>query len=146
MPPTCNAVGRTLGGSHNRLLQTAKEKNVHPRSVRDRQGSKNNRPTELIFVERCLNLLKPGGRMGIVLPTAISTTLSLAWLRRWAEGHAKLLAVVSLPEETFRSSNATVKASLVFLRKFTGCGGRAVGSGVGAGPRNWMPGSTTSAT
>jgi type I restriction enzyme M protein len=27
--------------------------------------------------------------------------------------------VVSLPEETFRSSNATVKASLVFLRKFT---------------------------
>jgi type I restriction enzyme M protein len=29
------------------------------------------------------------------------------------------MAVVSLPEETFRSSNATVKASLVFLRKFT---------------------------
>lgn len=43
----------------------------------------------------------------------------MAWLRRWAEGRAKLLAVVSLPEETFRSSNATVKASLVFLRKFT---------------------------
>jgi len=66
-----------------------------------------------------LNLLKPGGRMGIVLPDGNLNNPSLAWLRRWAEGRAKLLAVVSLPEETFRSSNATVKASLVFLRKFT---------------------------
>jgi type I restriction enzyme M protein len=80
---------------------------------------KKNRPTELIFVERCLNLLKPGGRMGIVLPDGNLNNPSLAWLRRWAEGKAKLLAVVSLPEATFRSSNATVKASLVFLRKFT---------------------------
>jgi type I restriction enzyme M protein len=80
---------------------------------------KNNRPTELIFVERCLNLLKPGGRMGIVLPDGNLNNPSLAWLRRWAEGKAKLLVVVSLPEETFRSSNATVKASLVFMRKFT---------------------------
>lgn len=57
--------------------------------------------------------------MGIVLPDGNLNNPSLAWLRRWAEGRAKLLAVVSLPEETFRSSNATVKASLVFLRKFT---------------------------
>ena len=80
---------------------------------------KNNRPTELIFVERCLSLLKPAGRMGIVLPDGNLNNPSLAWLRRWAEGKARLLAVVSLPEETFRSSNATVKASLVFLRRFT---------------------------
>ena len=57
--------------------------------------------------------------MGIVLPDGNLNNPSLAWLRRWAEGRAKLLAVVSLPEETFKSSNATVKASLVFLRKFT---------------------------
>lgn len=57
--------------------------------------------------------------MGIVLPDGNLNNPSLAWLRRWTEGRAKLLAVVSLPEETFRSSNATVKASLVFLRKFT---------------------------
>lgn len=80
---------------------------------------KNNRPTELIFVERCLNLLKPGGRMGIVLPDGNLNNPSLAWLRRWVESRATLHAVISLPEETFRSSNATVKASLVFLRKFT---------------------------
>ena len=57
--------------------------------------------------------------MGIVLPDGNLNNPSLAWLRRWAEGRAKLLAVVSLPEETFRSSNTTVKASLVFLSKFT---------------------------
>src|SRR5690606_38180186 len=104
--------------SHHRLLQAAKEKTPILDLFEIGKG-KNNRPTERIFVERCLNRLKPGGRMGIVLPDGNLNNPSLAWLRRWAEGKAKLLAVVSLPEETFRSSNATVKASLVFLRKFT---------------------------
>lgn len=57
--------------------------------------------------------------MGIVLPDGNLNNPSLAWLRRYAEGRAKLLGVVSLPEETFKSSDATVKASLVFMRKFT---------------------------
>lgn len=104
--------------SHHRLLQAATAKTPILDLFEIGKG-KNNRPTELIFVERCLNLLKPGGRMGIVLPDGNLNNPSLAWLRRWTEGRAKLLAVVSLPEETFRSSNATVKASLVFLRKFT---------------------------
>ena len=104
--------------SHQRLVQAATEKTpILDLFVIGK--AKNNRPTELIFVERCLNLLKPGGRMGIVLPDGNLNNPSLAWLRRWAEGRAKLLAVVSLPEETFRSSNATVKASLVFLGKFS---------------------------
>ena len=34
---------------------------------------------------------------------------ALAWLRRWAEGRAKLLAVVSLPEKTFRSADKAMK-------------------------------------
>lgn len=104
--------------SHDRLIQAANEK-MPILNMFEIGKDKNNRPTELIFVERCLNLLKPGGRMGIVLPDGNLNNPSLAWLRRWAEGRAKLLAVVSLPEETFRSSNATVKASLVFMRRFT---------------------------
>ncbi len=78
-----------------------------------------NRPTELLFVERCLQLLKPGGRLGIVLPDGNLNNPSLGWLRRWAEGQARLMAVVSLPEETFSGAKASVKASLVFLRRFT---------------------------
>jgi type I restriction enzyme M protein len=80
---------------------------------------KANRATELVFVERCLSLLKPGGKLGIVLPDGNLNNPSLTWLRRWCEGKAKILAVVSLPEETFRSADATVKASLVFLKRFT---------------------------
>ncbi|MBK5965797.1 restriction endonuclease subunit M [Thiocystis minor] len=110
--------GKAWEDSHQRLVQAATEK-TPILDLFEIGKDKKNRPTELIFVERCLNLLKPGGRMGIVLPDGNLNNPSLAWLRRWAEGKAKLVAVVSLPEETFRSSNATVKASLVFLRKFT---------------------------
>ncbi|MEZ5875595.1 MAG: N-6 DNA methylase [Hyphomicrobiales bacterium] len=80
---------------------------------------KANRATEVVFVERCLHLLKPGGRMGIVLPDGNLNNPSLTWLRRWCEGKARILAIVSLPEETFSSAKATVKASVVFLRRFT---------------------------
>lgn len=104
--------------NHNRLLQLETE-DTPILDLFDIGEGKANRPTELIFVERCLNLLKPGGRMGIVLPDGNLNNPSLSWLRRYAEGRAKLLAVVSLPEETFRSSDATVKASLVFMTKFT---------------------------
>lgn len=110
--------GEAWEESHQRLLEAAAAK-TPILDLFEIGKAKNNRPTELIFVERCLNLLKSGGRMGIVLPDGNLNNPSLAWLRRWAEGRAKLLAVLSLPEETFKSSNATVKASLVFLRKFT---------------------------
>lgn len=110
--------GKAWEENHNRLLQLETE-GTTILDLFDIGAGKANRPTELIFVERCLNLLKPGGRMGIVLPDGNLNNPSLAWLRRYAEGRAKLLAVVGLPEETFRSSDATVKASLVFMTKFT---------------------------
>ena len=104
--------------SHNRMVHAAHadEKILNLFEIgKDKQ----NRPTEIVFVERCLQLLKPGGRLGIVLPDGNLNNPSLGWLRRWAEGKAKLLAVVSLPEDTFKSSDASVKASLVFLKRFT---------------------------
>jgi type I restriction enzyme M protein len=110
--------GKAWEENHNRLLQLETE-DTPILDLFDIGAGKSNRPTELIFVERCLNLLKPGGRMGVVLPDGNLNNPSLSWLRRYAEGRAKLLAVVSLPEETFRSSEATVKASLVFMTKFT---------------------------
>ncbi|TFW33657.1 restriction endonuclease subunit M [Massilia horti] len=110
--------GEAWEKNHNRLLQLEIE-DTPILDLFDIGFGKANRPTELIFVERCLNLLRPGGRMGIVLPDGNLNNPSLAWLRRYAEGRAKLLAVVSLPEEAFRSSDATVKTSLVFMTKFT---------------------------
>ncbi|MBC8433782.1 MAG: N-6 DNA methylase [Desulfobacterales bacterium] len=75
--------------------------------------------TEILFIERCLDLLKPGGRMGIVLPEGIYNNPSLAYVRQFVEDRAYLKAVVSLPQETFISSGASVKASLLFLQRYT---------------------------
>ena len=74
--------------------------------------------TELLFIERCLDLLKPGGRLGIVLPEGVFNNPSLAYVRKFCEDRAFIRAVVSLPPETFISSGASVKASLLFMQKF----------------------------
>ena len=104
--------------SHDRMLAAATAK-TNILDLFEIGKGKANRATEIVFVERCLELLKPGGRIGIVLPDGNLNNPSLTWLRRWCEGKAKILAVVGLPEETFRSADATVKASLVFLKRFT---------------------------
>lgn len=75
--------------------------------------------TEVLFIERCLDLLKPGGRLGIVLPEGVFNNPSLNYVREFTENRAFLRAVVSLPPETFISSGASVKCSLLFLQKFT---------------------------
>ncbi|MCX5822342.1 MAG: N-6 DNA methylase [Deltaproteobacteria bacterium] len=105
--------------SHNRTMKFASGEPDAILEGFEIGKDKPNRPTELLFLERCIQLLRPGGRMGIVLPDGNLNNPSLSWLRRWAESKARLLAVVSLPEETFRSADATVKASLVFLERFT---------------------------
>ena len=79
----------------------------------------NNGLTEVLFIERCLNLLKPGGRMGIVLPEGVLNTSNLQKVREFVESRAKILLIVSIPQDVFIASGATVKPSLVFLKKFT---------------------------
>lgn len=75
--------------------------------------------TEVLFIERCLDLLKPHGRLGIVLPEGIFNNPSLTYVREFIEDRAFLRAVISLPQETFVSSGASVKCSLLFLQKFS---------------------------
>jgi type I restriction enzyme M protein len=74
--------------------------------------------TEILFIERCLEFLRPGtGRMGIVLPDGILTNSSLQYVRDFITERAQILAVVSLPQFAFTHFGAGVKSSLVFLRK-----------------------------
>ena len=75
--------------------------------------------TEVLFIERCLNLLKPGGRMGIVLPEGVLNNTNLQKIRDFVESKAKILLVVSIPQDVFMASGATVKPSLLFFKKFT---------------------------
>lgn len=74
--------------------------------------------TEVLFIERCLDLLRPGGRMGVVLPEGVLNSGNLQEVREYFESRAKVLLLVSLPQDVFVSSGATVKTSLVFLKKF----------------------------
>lgn len=75
--------------------------------------------TEVVFIERCLNLLKKGGRLGIVLPDGVLNNQNLKKVREFFEGKAKIIFVCSVPQEVFGSSKATVKTSLMFMKKFT---------------------------
>ena len=75
--------------------------------------------TEVLFIERCLNLLKPGGRMGIVLPEGVLNGTNIQKAREFVEGKAKILLIVSIPQDVFIASGATVKPSLLFFKKFT---------------------------
>ncbi len=75
--------------------------------------------TEVLFIERCINLLKPGGRLGIVLPEGVLNTQNLGKVRQYFESTAKIILITSIPQDVFMKSGATVKSSLVFLKKFT---------------------------
>lgn len=110
--------GKDYTFSHERMLKAAKNK-TPLLELYDMGKGRASLPSQILFLERCLQLLKPGGRMAIVLPDGILNNPDTDWVRRWAEGRARLLAVVSLPPETFRSAKATVKASLVFMQRFT---------------------------
>ena len=50
----------------------------------------------MLFIERVLKMLKPGGRAAIVLPQGKFNNSSLAFIREWILKKARLLAVVGL--------------------------------------------------
>jgi len=75
--------------------------------------------TEVLFIERSLNLLKPGGRMGIVLPEGVLNNTNLQKIRDFVESKAKIILITSIPQDVFIASGATVKPSLLFFKKFT---------------------------
>lgn len=75
--------------------------------------------TEVLFMERCLRLLKKGGRMGMVLPEGVLNTANLQKVREYFEGKAKIVFICSIPQDVFIAAGATVKPSLVFMKRFT---------------------------
>ncbi|MCM8797698.1 MAG: N-6 DNA methylase [Candidatus Omnitrophica bacterium] len=80
--------------------------------------NKDNQKTEIMFIERCVNFVKPKtGRIAIVLPDGILTNSSLQYVRDFIMEKCQILAVVSLPQFAFTHYGAGVKSSLVFLRR-----------------------------
>jgi len=83
-----------------------------------KEKSMKNQKTEILFIERCIDFLKPDtGQMAIVLPDGILTNSSLQYVRDFLMEKVQILAVVSLPQFAFSHYGAGVKSSLVFIRK-----------------------------
>ncbi|MCX6762178.1 MAG: N-6 DNA methylase, partial [Candidatus Moranbacteria bacterium] len=72
---------------------------------------------DILFIERNLNFLKPGGRMAIVLPQGVLKNTQMEYVRRKKKKKARLLAVVGLHGNTFKPHTGT-KTSVLFLQKW----------------------------
>jgi len=75
-------------------------------------------PPEQLFIERCLDFLKPGGYLGIVLPDSILSNPGLKWIREWILQKAYIIASIDLPVETFEPHTGT-QTSILILKKKT---------------------------
>jgi type I restriction enzyme M protein len=78
------------------------------------------RSPQILFLERCLQFLKPGGRMGIVLPESILGNPSYEYLISFIQQHTIVRGVVTMPEPLFKTSGkggTHTKVSVLFLEK-----------------------------
>jgi type I restriction enzyme M protein len=75
-------------------------------------------PPEILFIERCLQFLKEGGRMGIVLPDSILGAPGLSYIREWLIKNVRIVASFDLHADTFQPRNGT-QTSVLFLQKNT---------------------------
>ena len=71
---------------------------------------------QILFIERCLQLLKEGGRMAIVLPDGVFGNNQLGYIRKYIMEHTRLVAVIDIPLETFMPNTGT-KTSILIAQK-----------------------------
>jgi type I restriction enzyme M protein len=71
----------------------------------------------ILFIERTLDMIKPGGRMAIVLPQGVLNNTNMQYVREYLFDKARILAVVGLHGNTFKPHTGT-KTSVLFLQKW----------------------------
>lgn len=76
------------------------------------------RPPEILFIERCVQLLKTGtGRAALVLPDGILGSPGLGYVRQWILTHTTVLASVDLHPDTFQPGTSVQTSVLILQRK-----------------------------
>lgn len=75
-------------------------------------------PIEILGLERSLQFLRQGGRIGIVLPESVLANHNTQYVRTWLEKQVRICGIVSLPIETFSPFGANIKTSILFARKW----------------------------
>lgn len=94
--------------------QYKKSKSSHWELSSDFQSSA---PPEQLFIERCIQFLKPGGRMAIILPDSILGNPGLGYIRQWLISKTKIIASIDLHEDAFQPKNGTQTSLLVVQKK-----------------------------
>jgi type I restriction enzyme M protein len=77
---------------------------------------KKSRRRGVLFVEKCLNILKPGGKLAIVLEESILNNNSNEDVRKYLMDNSEIEAIISLPDTAFMPY-ATVKTSIIITKK-----------------------------
>jgi len=72
----------------------------------------------ILFLDRSLQFIRPGGRMAIVIPQVLLNSASAEYIRRFIIDEARILAVVGLHRNTFKPYTG-IKTSILFLQKYT---------------------------
>lgn len=73
-------------------------------------------PPERLFIERCIQFLKPKGKLAIVLPDSILNNPGLAYIRYWLLRKTRVIASIDLSRDAFQPYVGT-KTSVLFLEK-----------------------------
>lgn len=85
-----------------------------------KNSNRNSQKTEILFLEKGIKLLKPEGKMLIVIPSGILSNESYQYVRDYLHSEAEIRAVIELPTHTFVQSGVpTIKTSILYLQKFT---------------------------
>ena len=83
------------------------------------EGLQKSQPPEILFIERCVQFLKPGtGRMAIVLPDGILGSPGLGYVRQWILAQCRVLASIDLHPDTFQP-HVSVQTSILVLQRKT---------------------------
>ena len=74
--------------------------------------------SEIVFIEKCFQNLKPGGTLAIVIPKSIATNGSLANARYSLGKYGYIYGIMNLPPETFASTGTQTTTIVLFAKKF----------------------------
>ncbi|MBI3977018.1 MAG: N-6 DNA methylase [Chloroflexi bacterium] len=77
-------------------------------------------PPQVLFIERCLALVRPGGRIGMVVPESLISGKVYRHVVEFIRHHADILSVIGMPESLFKSSGkggTHTKTCLLVMRK-----------------------------
>jgi len=73
-------------------------------------------PPQVLFIERCVQLLKNGGKLGIVLPEGIFGNVTDRYIWEYLTSKGKILGIISLDQNTFQPYTCN-KTSILFFQK-----------------------------